>query len=293
MSRLFTRVLALTLIKPVTDSSGPRGFFAQQPNAVTIRSMRVKFHIEKALGKSPNKASVTITNLAETTRAQIEKAPLIVRLEVGYDGQENLQTLFTGDLRTAFTSHDGPDVNTTLQMGEGDRAFQFAHVNRSFAPNSTILDAVKECAKTIGLDLPKAILNAPELARQHANGVSLHGPAQKVLTSLLLPVGYSWSMQEGKLIALKQAQVLENQAVVIQQQDGMIGSPQLAPPKKPGESAMLTVKTLVDPRIVAGCKIDVRSKDKVVNGLFRVEKCTHTGDSRSKDWYTSIEARLL
>lgn len=292
-NRLLHRELALTLIKPVITTATSGSFFQQLPNAVTIRNQRVQFHIEKNLGKHPNKASVTITNLAETTRSDIEKKPLIVRLDVGYDGQENLQSLFSGDLRQADTTHDGPDVNTKLQMGEGDRAYQFAFVSRSFGANSTILDVAQECAKSIGLKLPKALESASELQKQYAGGVTIHGPAHRELTTALTPAGMSWTMQDGKLVVLKQAQVLENQAIVISQDKGMIGSPQLGSPKKSGESVMLKVKTLIDPRLAPGCKVDIRSRDKVVNGLFRVEKLTHSGDSRSKDWYSEIECRQL
>lgn len=291
--RLYKRFLRLSLVNPNGNVATFSGiFFAQLPNALIIRDQRVKFHIEKNLGKHPNKATITVTNLAETTRAQFIKRPLIVRLEVGYDGEQNVHQIFSGDLRIADTVHDGPDVNTKLELGEGDRAFQFARISRAYAPGSPLLSAVKDIASSIGLDLPASITSAPELqAARFANGYTAHGPAQRELSALLTPIGFGWSMQDGKLVALRENGVLDNQAVVIREGDGMIGSPEFGQPKKAGEAAMLKVKTLIDPRIVAGCKIQLQSRD--VHGLFRVEQFVNTGDTRSKDWYTEIQARQI
>ena len=288
MSRLFNRFVVLSLIRPsITTARDPNGFFAQQPNAIIIREMRIKFSVEKNLGKHPNKASVTVTNLAESTRAQI-KVPMIVRLEVGYDGTENLQHLFSGDLRLEDTEHSGPDVETKLEMGEGDRAYQFAHVSQSFR-GAKVIDAVRTAASALGLDVPANVAGAPDMQAEYTG--TIHGPAGGALTKLLTPAGYGWSVQEGKLVALKDDQIRPGQAIPVNEQEGMIGSPKLGVPKKPGEATQLKVKKLIDPRVVAGCTISVKSRD--VNWLFRFEKVKHDGDSRSKDWYTDIDARQM
>jgi hypothetical protein len=291
MSRLFKRFIQLSLIKPKIEKvQTPLGFWAQQPNAVIVRTMRVRFKIEKNLGKHPNKASITITNLAPETIAALKK-PLIVQLEVGYDGVENLQKLFSGDLRIADTMHNGPDVDTKLEMGEGDTAFQFGHISQAYASGSKVLSTVKDALGQLGLPVPPGLDAVAELQGVHAGGITLHGQAHRELSKLLTPVGMSWSMQEGKAVLLRDGQVRESQAVVISLKNGMVGSPQLGAGKKPGEAASLHVKTLIDPRIVAGCQISVDSRD--VKGLFRVEHLEHSGDSRSKDWYTTIKARQL
>ncbi len=289
MSRLFKRFMRLDLIKPKIDVIGHFGFFTQLPNVVSITALEVKFKIEKSLGKHPNKAHVVITNLAETTRAQIQTKPLIVRLSVGYDGIENLQHLFSGDLRIADTDHNGPHVETKLEMGEGDRAFQYASVSQAYS-GSTVLTAVKDTINKLGLPVPPDLLKTlPDLSRPYT-GV-LHGAASDALTELLTPLDASWSMQDGKFVALKATQTREGEAIVIRQGDGMVGSPKIAASKKPGEPPTLTVKTLIDPRIVAGCKVDVRSRE--INGVFRVEHVEHTGDFRGKEWYTDIRGKHL
>ena len=103
------------------------------PYAVIIRDLRVQFRIETHLGKEPNKADLVVTTLAPTTRAEFEKKPLIVRLQIGYDGTENLQHLFSGDLRVAATTRNGVDWDTKFQMADAERPIQIANVSRAFA----------------------------------------------------------------------------------------------------------------------------------------------------------------
>lgn len=288
MGRQFKRVLSLQLIKP---SIATNAFFVQLPNAVTITQMEVKFKIEKSLSKKPNKASVTIMNLAESTRAQIEKVPLIVQLSVGYEDDPDLQRVFSGDLRIGDTTRQGPLVATQLEMGDGDRAYQFGHVSRSFGQGAKVVDAVIECAKGMGIGLPPGIAGAPGMQNRYPCGITLHGPAQTQMSKILTPVGQSWSLQDGQLVILTDRQPREGEAILINQASGMVGSPKLGPPKKPGETPSLKVRKLIDSRIVAGCKIKMDARD--VKGLFRVEKLAHSGDFRGKDWYTDIDARQL
>ncbi len=209
-----------------------------------------------------------------------------MRLSVGYDGEENLQHLFSGDLRIADTDHSGANVETTLEMGEGDRAFQFAHVSRSYSGVPQI-KVVSDAITSLGLPVPESLKAITALSLPFTGVV--HGPAHAEVTNLLTPAGVGWSIQDGQFVALAAAQVREGEAVLIRQGDGMVGSPKIGASKKPGEAPMLHVKTLIDPRISAGGKIQVRSRD--INGVFRVEHLEHSGDFRGKDWYTEVRAR--
>lgn len=288
--RLYNRFLQLSLIRPIVQTvRTPEGFWARQPNAITIRAMRVQFKIEKHIGNHPNKASITVTNLAPETRAAFSKVPLIVQLDAGYDGQ--LQRVFAGDLRVGDTIHKGPDVETTLEMGDGDTAYQFGHLSKSYSSGSKMIETVKDALGALGLPPPPGIDQIQELQGAFAGGATFHGPAQKALTTVMTRVGMSWSIQDGKAVLLRDGEVRPGQAVVISEKTGMIGSPKLSAPKKPGEALKLHVRKVLDARIVAGGTVSVESQD--VNGLFRVEHLEHVGDYRGKEWYTNVIGRKL
>ena len=280
--RLFHRQVKVTLAKPT-------GFFTQDSNAIEVTDLRVQFSVEKNLRQEPNKCDITITNLAKITRAELQKKPLYVRIDAGYDGE--LKRLFAGDLRFATSIQQGVDMHTKIQVADGDRAFKFARVNRSFKAGVTAKDGVKEIAKQMGLKFPENGYEAKLLLKQYANGVSLSGRAETQMTNLLKPQGLGWSVQDGRLQILGPQGTRPDQALEISSNQGLIGSPQFGDPPAKGKksSPILKLKCLLYPEIVPGGKIKVISEE--VNGVFRVEKVVHAGDTYGAEFYSDVEAK--
>ena len=281
MSRLFRhawRVLAY--------EASRTAYFAQLRKAVEIVDLRVQFSVEKHLQSEPNTATVTITNAARTTRSFLETKPLIVQIAAGYDGVT--RHLFTGDLRFGSSTKQGTEWITELQLGDGDRAHRHARVARSYAPGTPVSTALRECAEAMGLDLPAPLVTSPELATQFSAGVSLSGPARDEMTKLLAPYGYHWSIQDGKLVILRDTDVRADQALVVSEDTGMLGSPEFGAPEKPDATPRLTVRTLLYPEVTPGGKISVQSR--AVTGLYKITRVTHSGDSHGDEWVTEIEA---
>ena len=299
MAELFGRAVALTIAKPT-------GFFLQQgSNALVIRDMRVQFEIEKHLGREPNTCRVQVTNLAENTRAAVQVKPLHVRLEAGYAGQ--VQRLFTGDLRWAHSQRVDADWVTELELGDGERAFRHARVNRSYRAGVDVRTALAETAKSMGLTLPAEAAGLRSLSEQFAAGLSLSGVAAEEMTALLAPFGLSWSVQDGRLQILTADGTRADQALLISQDTGMIGSPEFGPPDAAAPSTrestqppttarivrdsrkpVLTVRTLLKPTLIPGGKILVQAR--AVKGLFKVTTVRHQGDTHGEPFESEIEA---
>lgn len=281
MAALFNRSVAVTLAKPLEGK-----FFGERPNAVVITDLRVQFVVEKNLRSEPNTCDVTITNLSERSRSEAQAKPLYARLDAGYAG--NLERLFTGDLRWGVSTLDGVDWNTKLQLGDGDRAFRFARVNRSFKGGVDARTAILETAHSMGLTAKFTPAAERELRAQFAGGLALTGPAQTELTRLLGPFGMSWSIQDGTLQILRAGEHRANAAIVISQDEGMIGSPEYGAPTKKHAKPTLSVSTMLQPAIVPGGLIAVTARN--VKGTFRVERVTHRGDTHGDDWQSDVEA---
>lgn len=283
-NRLFKRAVALTIARVRPDS-----YFTTENNAVVISDLRVTFSIEKHLGSEPNKADVVIYNLAEDSRAAIQRKPLLVRLEAGYE--DNLGRLFNGDLRWGASNREGSDWITKLQLADGDRAVRHGRVNRSHPPGTSKADVLKGAAKGLGLEVPPAVLGAVESAGQFVAGLTAQGPAAKVMTTVTRSMGMGWSIQDGRLQIQRANDVRPDRAILISQDTGMIGNPTLGAPKKPGGPTTLTIKMLLYPGLTPGGKIKVETR--TINGIFKVERVLHTGDTHGDDWTSEIEARLL
>jgi hypothetical protein len=255
---------------------------------IEITEFDIKFKVERSFTKHPNACDVQIYNLPEATRADLETMPLRVQLEAGYNGVSRL--MYIGDLRFGMTELNGATHETLLQLGDADRAITHARTNRSYKPGTTYRTVLKDAASSLGMTLPPNLLSDPSLDRQFVAGTVAHGPAREVLTQTLAPFGYHWSVQNGQLRILKDEEVVSGTALPIDEEHGMIGSPHFGSPPRSGKPPHVTVKMLLYPEIVPGDVVKLTSKLK--NGIFRVEKVVHTGDSHAAgEWVTEIEIK--
>lgn len=285
---LFDRKVQITLAKPLNGS-----FAKLEPNAVVVTGLRMAFKIVKKLQKNPNTAEVVIYNLAPQTRALVEKKPLHVRLDAGYGN--TVHRLWIGDMTFSSSRFDMVDWVTTIEIANGERAYNHARVNRSFKKaqggfGTNTLDVINEVAKSMemGVVVPpdlKAELSKDELKQ----ALSIRGPARKALDKVLNARGLEWSMQDGQIQILRPEQLRNDQAHLINQSTGMIGTPEYNAPKKPGEKAVLKVKVLLHAGLVPGQKIKVESE--TISGIFRLEAVTHSGDTFTNDFFSEVEAK--
>ena len=282
-NRLFKRGCRVTILHP---SNLPNEWFKATGNVAEIADLRMQFKIEKSLERSPNTAEITITNCNHSTRAELQKKPLIITVAAGYDG--NFRHIFTGDLTNGESNLNGIDWETKIQVSDGGRAFQFARITRSYKPGTPVLTLLKDISNALGTPLTPSATQSPDFATQVATGISIQGPARDSLTRLLAPFGFHWSFQSGKLQILQDQNADPTVALVVSQDTGMIGTPEVATPNKGHGSPTLNVKMLLFPEVTPGGSIDVKSAR--VNGVYRVNKVTHTGDTHGSEWTTQVEA---
>lgn len=281
MAQLFDRAFRLTVAKP-------DGFFLQRgTNALVIERLRADFQAEKHLGKEPNTCRISVTNLAETTRVALQGKPLYVRLEAGYEGQ--VQRLFEGDLRWSQSVREGADWVTSLELGDGERAYRHARVPpRSYRAGVDVRTALTETARAMGLTLPAEAAGLRELSKQFTGGLTLSGVAADEMQRLLAPFGLVWSVQDGRLQILSASGTRADEALVISQDTGLIGSPEYGAPANAKDKPVLSLRTLLYPSVTPGGKILVQAR--AVRGVFKVQRVTHVGDTHGGAWDTEIEA---
>ena len=145
---------------------------------VVLTGLRIQFHVEKSLGKEPNKVEVSITNLARQSRAALQTKGLLVALHAGYEGA--LSQVARGDLRSCDQVREGADWRTKLTCGDGERAYVFAPVSLSFRKGTPVTEALRGCVDALvaaGLDAGNAYEKCFEVEGQFVSGYSAHGRA--------------------------------------------------------------------------------------------------------------------
>ena len=297
--KLFGRNCRVTAYRPTGGAPGGfiaanPNFFAPQPNGIQLTDpLRIVCTIDKSIDSEPNTCELKINNLSDQSRTFFAQRPLSLNIEAGYDG--TLRQVFFGDMRWSDSTLERPNWTTEIQIADGDRAFRYARVSRSYKKGSSVATAIKEAAASMGLVVDAKLLASPDLQTQFASGHMLQGESREELTRLLAPYGYRWSIQNGRMQILKDTQANEMQAWFIQtgkSGTGVIGTPSQGPPDKTGKAQPLKIKMLLYPELTPGGKIQLAS-DKY-NGIFRLEKVKHTfGTAGDDDWFTEVEAKPI
>lgn len=286
---LFKRNVKVTCWRESVPNDVTKFEVNKLPNQTEITDLRVQFHIRRDHSKHPSSCDVTITNLSQTTRADLETKPLMVQLEAGYNDVSRF--MFAGDLRFAMTKMDGPNWHTLLQLADGDCHFRWARMNKSYGKNTSVKTVLRDAAKSMGMKLPKHVEDDPILNKTVGNGLTAYGPTRDVLTQHLAPYGYSWCIQDGQLSVLRDDRTHSDTYREIGEEFGMIGSPEFGSPPKSGKPPHMTVSMLLYPELRPGGKVKLTSKVK--NGFFKIERVEHKGDTHGKDWTTEVELKPL
>lgn len=283
-SRFINFGMSITIVR---TSPVKNRWFDLLGNAITVTDLRCAFSIEKDLKPHPNACTLSIWNLSDQTRYNLQESGLLIEVLAGYDG--DLRRVFSGDVLYAFSERQDGDWITKIQLGDGLRAYNFARITKTYPSGTTYRTIVQDIATAMNLKLPN--VTGTDLTKQISGSVSLHGPAHQELTRFLDPHRMDWSIQEGQLVILRSTDILAGEALVISEDNAMVGSPTYGNPDKKGKSPVLTVSCLPYPEVSPGRTIEVQSRD--IHGQFRVEKVKHTGDTFGDDRKTTAEARQV
>ncbi len=289
MTVQYLRKVRVTLATRVSEEEGvKKDFFRAYTRQTVIENLKVTFSITKNLRKEPNPASITIHNLAEQTRAEFLSYPAHITLSAGYEG--DMGVIYKGDVRPqgASNRHEGTEWLTTVECGTGARAFRHGRVSQSFRAGTDLKTLVSSAAKSMGLKLPEKGTDAKEFISQIAQGVTLEGPSQSQMETLLNAKGFSHSVQDDQLQIYRIGEARTEEAIVISPDTGMVGSPEFEAPSGKKKKTVLRVKTLLDRSLEPRKLIQVRSRS--INGNFRILSVAHTGDTHGQAWYSEIEA---
>lgn len=290
MSDFFRRSVKVTTFRESVPDNPTRFIVSRSGQTTEITSLRVQFHVRRSLTKHPNQCDVRITNLSARTRVDLETKPLLVVLQAGYG--DALKLLYTGDLRFGMTKQENADWETLLQLGDGDCMHRWARMNRSYAPGTSVRTVLREAAASMGFELPTHLQDDKSLDQAFDNGFTAHGPTRDILPNVLGAYGYTYSMQNGVLQVLKDTQSSSSTAAPINEEHGMIGTPEFGSPPRSGKPPHMTVNMLLYPELSPGGLVFLTSKVK--SGLFRLEVVEHRGDTHGageNTWTTKVEIK--
>jgi hypothetical protein len=268
-------------------------------SGVDFSKLRIAFEVTKSIEAQPNPATIKIYNMSDANAAAIEAEYTDVLLKVGYHQASSL--IFVGNIQ--FVSHyrDGTDYITELTCGDGDRDYRNAHISVSLAAGTTDEDAVDQICGVMGYTR-KGTIQVTSAAR--LRGKVLHGQARDALTEIARTNGCNWSIQDGELQMVRNDTMLDaNTAEVINSDTGMLSAPER-------NDKGIGVTTLLNPKIAVNSAIKLNNQEIKIkhhktktlgkaktnkapvglneDGIYKVIKLAHIGDTRGPDWRTEI-----
>lgn len=274
--RLFDRVASVEIGRAGEDG-------------VLIRGLRIAFQVVKTASTPANTASITIWNLASTTRNELQDGEQVVRLRCGYS-QDGEEIVFVGQVDRVVTGSEPPDVVTEIECADGILELRQVRVSISLTAGATAQQALDIVAEQLAI--PVRPIDA-DLSGEFLRGFSYYGRASEALDKIVARFGLEWSIQNGELQVLERGTTTQNLATVLSPETGLVGSPkrliseggQLVGTQ--GTEPGWEVLTLLQPKLEPGDVVQLKARD--VAGEFRIERVEHSGDTRGQDWYSQLE----
>lgn len=242
---------------------------------------RIQFSVDRSNSYAANPSEISIYNLGQASRQAFQKINSRIVLRAGYG--EDLQQIFTGNIQRTRTEKVGPDFITKIRAADGLFAFQGAQINQSFGQPTSLSDAISSLGDSfaqvgIGLDTSAGLPT-----KTYQSGIVLSGNTAQQLQKIISSEGLEFSIQDNNVVILPVGASRGTSTFVLSTDTGMVGIPQI------GENSM-TVTSLLNPRLKVYENVLVRSK--FVNGIYRIVKAVHKGDTFQGDFFTELETDI-
>ena len=251
-----------------------------------INGLDISFFVEKTLTQEPNTAEIKIYNLNDINRKTLrDQQHIPVLLKAGYENSVGL--LFKGDLTEVFSQREGSDWVTTIRSGDGLVALRSAQIQQSFKAGTPMLDVLKSIAKTLGISTGDAMSKLERLGLQDLdNTMSVSGNSMQQFHKALKPLGLEASIQDNALQILVSKEALEQTAVLLSPDTGLLDSPQL------NNHGVLRAQALINHELFPGRKIKLETRE-IKEPHFVIQRVSFRGDTAGSDWLVDIEARKI
>lgn len=267
-----------------------------------IENLRIVFEVEKDHQSTPNSANIKIYNLNDMHQAAIKDQYKDITLNAGYEGAEAV--VFTGNIRHVYRYREKNDWIVEIDCGDGDRDFTGAVVNETLAAGVSDVQLVERVVRSFSSTKKGVVSGVGYTSRLRGKVIS--GNARDVLSEVARQHDSNWSIQDGRLQIIKASGVLPNQAIVVNAATGMISAPQQ-------DDKGIKVDTLMNPLYQVNGRIlldnnNIKLKKQAVDsnnekigkkvtaparldpdGVYKIYKLTHKGDTHGQDWKTTVE----
>ncbi len=272
-------------------------------DALVIQGLEIKFEITKTITKTPNPALISIYNMSGDDVAKIEGEYDEVIVNAGYEGDSAL--IFAGNIRHTFVPREETDFVTQIDAADGDEDLKDTVISTALSAGHTVSDELDHIISQFKSTKAGHIAIKDQ---KRIRGRTIVGPAHKLLDQIAAMSDAHWSVQDGHLIMVPVASTLPTEAIVINEDTGMLDAPEL-------DNVGIKVRCLLNAHLRIGGKVKLdnntirervtkdrssrvaakpkKPKKKELahtdpDGIYKVYKIVHRGDTRGEEWDSEV-----
>jgi len=238
-----------------------------------VPPMRISFSVIKSIAGALNRLTVKIYNLKESNRLALVKDAedvkyIPISLYIGYKGKYELA--YKGSVHKGNNARSGVDVTTTLECLDGG----FAYLN--YFTSTTLREGVSPVGKLL-LDMYTITKGKITTQQSLTRPRVLVGNTVKLLNDVVAEYE-DWYIEDEQLYIIKKDEVTSHYIPVIKASTGLINTPSR-------EAKRISFKILIDPTVKVGRLVKLESSVQPhLNGIYKIETITYSGDNYGSDW---------
>lgn len=262
-----------------------------------VSELRCKFKIEKSMTENPNLSDVTIYNLSAKTENTIITSGHDIVVEAGYEG-EQYGMIFSGNVVQPIRSkEDGVTYVLQLISQDGDKFLNGGIINASFRKGQTQRSITNELTGKASNPIQTGAISDNLDNVKLARGKVVFGLSRDYLRQISRSQDAVFYVNDGVVNIVKATDLPVGQMLHLGPDSGLIGAPEQT------ENG-IKAKSLLNPRINLNTFVHIDNsivrmqkvqsgqvaKQLDSDGVYRVIKLIHSGDTLGDEWYTEFEA---
>lgn len=265
--------------------------------ALDVSDLKCVFDIQKTMQMQANYSIVTIYNLsAQTENTLINEGNRVV-IEAGYEG-EQYGCIYDGTVvQPLRDKQDGVNYLLTLNCLDGDGFLNGGVVNFSISKGQTHVDVSKALLSKATISTTFNAMSQSLGNTSLIRGKVCFGLSKDYLRQIAISNNASIYLEDGKVNIIQAKDLPKDEIINLDPTSGLLGVPaqtEYGVSFKCMLNARIKINSLV--HINNTLVHDMQSQiGQVVrpldnDGIYRIIKINHVGDTRGDDWYTACES---
>lgn len=256
----------------------------------SYKDLRISFEVVKSQIAKDNIIKIDIYNLSQDSQRLICQKDSTLVLKAGYV-HDVISEIASGDITKAFTSNTETDSVTTIYASDGVSVMKYNYISISTSNSATLKQITDIITKQSGVFFK---IRDIDFNLKTQGAYSDVGSIDSILDSLTTYFDFTWSFQNGQIV-IKGNKRSGTVSMILNSSTGLLYNPEsqkklvrsIEKSKSDLDSNQIKIFSLMLPKLQIHDIIEVESR--AVNGVFKINKITHQGDTHNTAWYTKLE----